>query len=77
MGIEIYYESFGVSVVGAHGKLIYVGHSTEVLLRGKHAYEVEGKHIQDAFPFLTDNEREFILTGITAEEWDELFGEEE
>lgn len=25
--------------------------------------------IQDAFPELTSDEREFILTGITAEEW--------
>ena len=29
--------------------------------------------IQDAFPHLNFEEREFILTGITPEEWDELF----
>ena len=27
--------------------------------------------IQDAFPTLTADEREFIMTGITAEEWAE------
>lgn len=32
--------------------------------------------IQDAFPHLSDDEREFILTGITPEEWDELFAED-
>lgn len=28
--------------------------------------------VQDAFPHLKAHEREFILTGITAEEWDAL-----
>lgn len=32
----------------------------------------EGLHIQKAFPNLTSDEREFILTGITKEEWDEM-----
>ena len=27
-------------------------------------------HIQDAFPNLSSGEREFLLTGITPEEWD-------
>ena len=31
--------------------------------------------IQDAFPNLTPDQREFILTGITPEEWDAHFGE--
>lgn len=30
-----------------------------------------GRLIQDVMPNLTPNEREFIMTGITAEEWDE------
>lgn len=38
---------------------------------------VGGVFIQDAMPFLTADEREYILTGITAEEWDRMFGEEE
>jgi hypothetical protein len=33
--------------------------------------------IQKFFPELNADEREFILTGTTAEEWAELFGEEE
>jgi hypothetical protein len=31
--------------------------------------------IQDAFPNLSAADREFIKTGITDEEWEELFGE--
>ena len=33
--------------------------------------------IQDASPNLTSEEREFIMTGITPEEWAAEFGEEE
>lgn len=36
-----------------------------------------GQHIQNAMPELTADEREFLLTGMTPEEWDAAFGEEE
>lgn len=36
-----------------------------------------GTHIQDAFPTLDPHEREFILSGTTKEEWDNIFKEEE
>lgn len=29
--------------------------------------------VQDIFPELTDGQREFIMTGITDEEWQEIF----
>ena len=32
-----------------------------------------GQLIQDAFPDLTDAEREFIISGITEEEWNAAF----
>lgn len=35
-----------------------------------------GELIQKALPHLTPDQREFIMTGITAEEWAEVFGEE-
>lgn len=31
--------------------------------------------IQDLMPYLNDADREFILSGITSEEWDEAFTE--
>jgi len=34
-----------------------------------------GMLIQNAMPNLTPDEREFLLTGITAEEWENSFGE--
>jgi hypothetical protein len=37
----------------------------------------EGMLIQNAMPHLTSDEREFVMTGVTAEEWEAGFGEEE
>lgn len=36
-------------------------------------WKSSGTTIQDAFPELTPDEREFLLTGITSDEWDSLF----
>lgn len=36
-----------------------------------------GMHIQDAMPNIPAEEREFIISGITPQEWNELFGENE
>ena len=33
--------------------------------------------IQNIAPNLSDDEREFIMTGVTSEEWDEAFKEDE
>jgi len=36
-----------------------------------------GELVQKALPGLSPQEREFVLTGITAQEWDEAFKEDE
>ena len=36
-----------------------------------------GAYIQDAFYMLNEDEREFVKTGITEEEWEETLGDEE
>lgn len=41
------------------------------------AYEKGTALIQDAFPELSESQREFILSGATDAEWDEYFGEPE
>jgi hypothetical protein len=40
------------------------------------AYE-DGELIQSAFPYLTSEQRELMLTGLTGDMWDEMFGDEE
>jgi len=53
-------------------------HEQELPITEAQVLEYEnGALIQDAFPNLTQSQREFFKTGITAEEWDELFAEEE
>lgn len=37
----------------------------------------DGALIQNAFPNLTADEREFLLTGYTPEDWKEMFPDEE
>lgn len=36
-----------------------------------------GTLIQDAFPDLNGDEREFMMTGSTPEEWQEVFGSDD
>ena len=38
---------------------------------------VGGELIQDVFPDLSVDQREFLMTGVTQEEWNQNFGEEE
>lgn len=38
---------------------------------------LNGAKIQDAFPYMTPDERELLLTGIGPEEWDDLFADDE
>ena len=35
-----------------------------------------GRHIQNVMPQLTPDEREFLISGCTPEDWKELFGED-
>lgn len=36
-----------------------------------------GVYVQDAFPHLSPDDREFILNGIIPDEWNEIAGDEE
>lgn len=39
-------------------------------------YQLEMGNIQDLMPYLSDEDREFIMTGITMDEWQRAFSEE-
>jgi hypothetical protein len=55
------------------GKHIVVNHHKGEIDRAWYAWREERKFIQDAFPFLNADEREFIQSGTTPEEWDAMF----
>ena len=38
---------------------------------------LNGEKIQVAMPHLTPDQREYIMTGVTAEEWNNVFGKKE
>ena len=37
----------------------------------------QGSYVQEAFPYLSTGEREFLISGTSDEGWNQLFGEEE
>lgn len=37
----------------------------------------KGLHIQQVFPELSADDREYLMTGVTPEEWSEAFGSDE
>lgn len=45
--------------------------------QGWFEWNVKGNFVQDAFPFLSPDEREFLMTGTTPTEWKEMMREEE
>jgi hypothetical protein len=48
-----------------------------ILSQAWYYWQMDGKHIQEAFPMLPAEHREFLLSGITPSEWNEIFAEEE
>lgn len=42
--------------------------------KGQYEAYMEGMLVQNAFPQLSADDREFIISGITAEEWNETLG---
>lgn len=67
----------GKTLIEFDSKSIIVDEPWERINQGWYNWSMKGMHIQEAFPFLSPAEREFILTGITEREWALLFGEGE
>jgi hypothetical protein len=55
------------------GKAITVAQPIEVILAGWFKWQNKGMFVQDAFPMLSSDEREFLMTGLTQEQWAKLF----
>jgi hypothetical protein len=36
-----------------------------------------GRLVQEVFPHLTPDQRQFLISGVTAEEWEKAFGDED
>ena len=59
------------------GKCRVTGKQWTVSVPGQELHQYRrGKHIQVAMPSLSAEDREFLLSGISPEGWDQYFGKE-
>jgi hypothetical protein len=66
-----------IQLVGT-SKFIHVqGVSMDEILKGWHQWILNGHYIQNALSMLTNEEREFLISGITPTEWKEMFANED
>lgn len=73
-----YIKSLRGIVITNRSQLTGVEHTRKINVSAKQIELWEGGAlIQDVMPHLSDEDREFLMTGITPEEWDAHFGEEE
>jgi hypothetical protein len=56
-------------------KIIFVKVPILSILAAWYKWQILDKFIQEAFDFLNDNERDFILSGLSFQEWNEIYGE--
>ena len=77
-GQEYTFQSQGVlaTKVTVGNKSIIINENIEYMRQAYYYWQL-GHHIQDAFKKLSADEREFLLTGITPEEWAQMFPVEE
>lgn len=73
--IELKTEPLGDGMVRVTGTCVVTGkeHSVEVPDARMILYQC-GAHVQDAFPELPTDEREFLISGISPEGWKRAFG---
>ena len=66
-----------ISIFGDENIHIVVNHPLESLNQAFYYWIAEGRLIQQAFSFLSVEEREFLMTGMTPQVWNETFGKME
>ncbi len=60
------------------GKCVVTGKETSVKVPAPALFAYrQGKHIQDAMPTVSKDDREFLMSGISGEGWKQMFGGEE
>lgn|SRR4030095_7797660 len=79
-GLEFHITEKGnqceVRLIGTD-KVITVDMKLEVISAAWYQWQMNRKHIQEAFQHLKPSHREFLLTGITPEEWLKIFPPED
>ena len=65
--------------IAKQSQITGIVHTMELDITAEQLWNYENGYglIQDVFPNLTSSEREFLMTGVTDDEWNQMFGEEE
>ena len=79
MGLQYNLESLSDNLTAIYhaGKSMILEVSLDEINQAWYNWQMKGFMIQEAFPRLTPEEREFLLTGITPDEWKKIFSGEE
>lgn len=71
---EVGYREIVIQLKGTE-KAFVIKVPMQVVLAAWYKWQILDQYIQEAFSFLNDDEREFILSGLMPGEWDKIFGE--
>lgn len=78
MGLPYQLADVGDQTIISNGKQwITIPMQIDEVSRRWYKWQMNGELIQNAFPELTPDQREFIMTGITPAEWGEIFKDEQ
>jgi hypothetical protein len=69
---EVSYKEIVVQIKGTE-KAMLIKVPMQQFLAGWFKWQINGDFIQDAFHFLNEDEREFILTGLMPGDWEKIF----
>jgi hypothetical protein len=71
MGLQYHLQEQpdGSTKIVTGDKSITVNHNIHEISQAWYNWQMRGERIQVAFMFLTDAQREFLITGYTEEEW--------
>ena len=70
---NLFHEGIGKTKIVYNGKSIIVECSLDEMSQRWFNWQMRGMFIQNAFDNLSNDEREFLITGITPAEWNEIF----
>lgn len=60
------------------GPCVVTGKTQRVIVKAEDLNKYrQGGYVQDCFPYLTKEDREFLISGTSGEGWTMMFGEEE
>lgn len=71
---EVSHKEVVIQLRGSE-KAILVKAPMQVILAAWYKWQILDQFLQDAFAFLNEDEREFLLTGLLPGEWDKIFDE--